>query len=85
MECEVGMVQQAVEKDSKRWDWMHSVVPSFIYAVDHSMTIHFPRKRSISVSPTHAIRTWDRGAKKFGSLKDFEVHSILKKEPLSNG
>jgi hypothetical protein len=31
------------------------------------------------------IRTWDRGAKKFESLKDFEVRDILKKELGSNG
>jgi hypothetical protein len=40
-----------------------------------------PKKRCLSVSTTRAIQTWDRGAKKFGSLKDFEVHSIHKKEP----
>jgi hypothetical protein len=27
----------------------------------------------------------DRGAEKFGSLKDFEVCVILEKEPRSNG
>jgi hypothetical protein len=42
--------------------------------------IHFPRKRYLSVSTTRAIWTWDRGAKRFGSLKDFEVHNILEKK-----
>jgi hypothetical protein len=42
--------------------------------------IHFPRKRCISVSTTRAIRTRDRGVEKFGSLKDFEVHGVYKKE-----
>jgi hypothetical protein len=34
---------------------------------------------------TCAIWMRDRGAKKFGSLKDFEVYVILEKEPVSNG
>jgi hypothetical protein len=41
-------------------------------------------KRDLSVSTTRAIRTRDRGAKKFGSLKDFEVCGVLKKEPRFN-
>jgi hypothetical protein len=49
------------------------------------MMIHFVRKRCISVSTTSAIRTWDRGAEKFRSLKDFEVRSIQEKEPETNG
>jgi hypothetical protein len=28
---------------------------------------------------------WDRGAKKFGSLKDFEVRGVLEMEPRFNG
>jgi hypothetical protein len=28
---------------------------------------------------------WDRGARKFGSLKDLEVHDVLEKEPRFNG
>jgi hypothetical protein len=47
---------------------------SFICLAGNSVMIHFPRKRYLSISTTCAIRTWDRGAKKFGSLKDFEVH-----------
>jgi hypothetical protein len=43
--------------------------------------IHFPRKRYLSVSTTLAIWTRDRGAKKLGNLKDFEVCVIHKKEP----
>jgi hypothetical protein len=46
-----------------------------------------PKKRgAFSVSTTHAIRTWDRGAKKFESLKDlmykvnqFDRHNHLPK------
>jgi hypothetical protein len=44
---------------------------------DDSLT----EKKCLSVSTTRVIRTWDRGAKKFGSLKDFEVCGIHKKEP----
>jgi hypothetical protein len=54
---------------------------SFICAAGDNVTIHFLRKRCLSVSTAHAIRTQDRGTKKFGSLKDFEVHDINKKEP----
>jgi hypothetical protein len=36
------------------------------------MMIHFSRKRCLSVLTTRAIRMWDRGAKKFISLKDFK-------------
>jgi hypothetical protein len=64
---------------------MSTVAPSFIWAADDSVMIRFPRKRCLSVSTTHTIRTWDRGAKKFRSLKDFEVCDVLKKEPGSNG
>jgi hypothetical protein len=46
--------------------------------------IHFPRKICLSISTTHAIWTQDRGAKKFKSLKDFEVHSVLEKEQRPN-
>jgi hypothetical protein len=60
---------------------MHSATLSFICTVGNHMTIHFPRKRCISVSITHTIRTRDRGAKKFGSLKDFEVRGVHKNEP----
>jgi hypothetical protein len=45
--------------------------------------IHFPRKRCLFISTTSAIRTRDQGDEKFGSLKDFEVHDILEKEPRS--
>jgi hypothetical protein len=60
---------------------MRSVMLNFICATDNSMTIHIPRKRCISVLTIHAIRMRDRGAEKFGSLKDFEVYDIHKKEP----
>jgi hypothetical protein len=60
---------------------MHSAVLSFLYAACVIVMIHFLRKICISVSTTHAIRMWDRGAKKFRSLKDFEVCGIHKKEP----
>jgi hypothetical protein len=56
---------------------------SFIGTTSDSVTIHFPRKMCLSVSTTRAIWTRNRGAKR-GSLKDFEVHSVLKKEPLYN-
>jgi hypothetical protein len=52
---------------------------SFICAAGGSMMIHFPRKRCISISTTRAIRTWYQGAKKFESLKDFEVCNIQEK------
>jgi hypothetical protein len=60
---------------------MHSAMLSFIYVAGDSMTIHFLRKRCLSVSTIRAILTRDRGAKKFGSLKDFEVCGVRKKEP----
>jgi hypothetical protein len=46
--------------------------------------ICFPRKRCFSVSTTRTIHTWDRGAEKFRSSKDFEVCDVLEKEPGSN-
>jgi hypothetical protein len=42
--------------------------------------VHFPRKRCLFVSTAHAIRARHRGAKKFGSLKDFDVCGVHKKE-----
>jgi hypothetical protein len=45
------------------------------------MMIHFPRKICLFVSTTRAIRKRDRGAKKFGSIKDFEVRNVHKMEP----
>jgi hypothetical protein len=42
--------------------------------------IHFLRTRCLSIFTTRAIRTRDRGAKKFESLRDFEVYGIHKKE-----
>jgi hypothetical protein len=56
------------------------VILSFICAAGDNMMIHFLRKRCISASTTRAIQTWDRGAEKFESLKDFEVCDIHKKE-----
>jgi hypothetical protein len=38
------------------------------------------KRDAFSVSTTHAIQTRDRGAKKFESLKDFEVCDVLEKE-----
>jgi hypothetical protein len=63
---------------------MSTVAPSFICAAGDSVMIHFLRKRCLSVSTIHTIWTRDRGAKKFGSSKDFEVRSVLE-EPGSNG
>jgi hypothetical protein len=60
---------------------MHSSTLSFICTADNSVTIYFSRKRYISVSTTRVIQTRDRGAKKFGNLKYFEVRSVHKKEP----
>jgi hypothetical protein len=54
---------------------------SFICAAGDGVTIHFPGKGCISISTTRAIRTRDREAKNFGSLKDFEVCGIHKKKP----
>jgi hypothetical protein len=54
---------------------------NFICSTGDSVMIHFLRKRCIFVSITHAIRTRDQCAKKFRSLKDFEVRDIHKKEP----
>jgi hypothetical protein len=61
------------------------VALSFIGAVGSRVTIHFLRKRCLSVLTTRVIRTRDQGSEKPGSLKDFEVYDILKKEPTSNG
>jgi hypothetical protein len=93
MEWKVGATQQAVngsskrleDESEKRWALMSSVVLSFIYIVDDSMMIRFPRKRYIFISTTHAIRMWNREAKKFGSLKYFEVCGVPKKEPRISG
>jgi hypothetical protein len=63
---------------------MSTVAPSFIWATGDSVMIHFPKKRCLSVSTTHTIQTRDRGAEKFGSLKDFEVRDVLEKEPRPN-
>jgi hypothetical protein len=68
-------------KSEKRWDLMFSAALSFIYAAGDSETICFLRKRCISVSTTRTIRTRDREAEKFESLKYFKVHSIQEKEP----
>jgi hypothetical protein len=80
----VGVTRQAVNGSSKRLegesekqrDLMCSAMLSFICIAGDSMTIRFPRKRCLSVSTTRAIRTWNREAKKFGSLKYFDVHSV---------
>jgi hypothetical protein len=61
------------------------MAPSFIWAAGDSVMICFIRKRCLSVSTTHTIRTQDRGAKKFRSSKDFVVRSIFDKEPGFNG
>jgi hypothetical protein len=60
-------------------------VLSFILATGDSVMIRLPRKRCLSVSTSHAIRTRDRGAKKFGSLKYFEVRGVHEKEPRDDG
>jgi hypothetical protein len=66
-------------ESSKCW-MIHSVMLSFVCVAGDSVMIHFPRKRWLSISTTHAIWAWDR-AEKFGSLKDFEVCSICMNEP----
>jgi hypothetical protein len=86
-------MQEVVRQSSKRLEGeraevmglgVHSGI-SFICAVGDSMMIHFPWKRCRSVSTTCTIQTQDRGAEKFGGLKDFEAYDILKKEPRFNG
>jgi hypothetical protein len=72
-------------ESEKRWDLMCSTALNFICIVGDSVTIHFPRKRCLFVSTTRAIQTWNQEAKKFESLKYFEVHSIQEKEPEING
>jgi hypothetical protein len=62
---------------------MHLAMLSFICAADDSVMIHFLRKRCLSVSTTRTIWTRDQGAKKFGSLKDFDICGIHRKEPWS--
>jgi hypothetical protein len=57
------------------------VMLSFICAAGDRVMIHFPRERCLSILTTRAIRTRDRGAEKFGSLKDFEVCDVHRKEP----
>jgi hypothetical protein len=57
------------------------VTLSFICAAGDSVTVHFLRKRCLSVSTTFVIQTRDQEAKKFESLKDFEVRIVHKKEP----
>jgi hypothetical protein len=58
---------------------------SFICVTDDCVTIHFPRKRYLSVLITHTIHVQDRGAKFFESLKDFEICGVLTKELRFNG
>jgi hypothetical protein len=93
MECSVGaVVHQVVKESSKRLEGekmgvmglgVHSGT-SFICTSGDGVMIRFYRKRCLSISTTHTTRTRDRGARKFGSLKDFDVHDILKKEPRFN-
>jgi hypothetical protein len=64
---------------------MSTVVPSFIWVAGDRATIHFPRERWPSVSTTRVIQTWIQGVGEFGSLKDFEIHGVLEREPRSNG
>jgi hypothetical protein len=60
----------------------HTYRHSALYAQQATMRQFTSReKRCISVSTTRAIRTRDREAKKFESLKDFEVRDIHKKKP----
>jgi hypothetical protein len=92
MEWKMGATQQVVNGSSKRlegesekrWDLTCSVVLSFICAVGDNMIICFPRKRYLSVSTTHGIQMRNQEAKKFGSLKYFEVHSVQGKESKIN-
>jgi hypothetical protein len=53
----------------------------FICAANDSVEIRFPRKKGyLSVSTARGIRKRDREAKKFGSLKYFEVCDVQGKE-----
>jgi hypothetical protein len=59
----------------------HSSAQSYM-CINDSVVIHFPRKKGyLSVSIARGIRKQDREAKKFGSLKYFEVRSVREKEP----
>jgi hypothetical protein len=88
MERRVGVVQRAVKENSQRLEGEGAEVMEFgvhnsirfICTAGDSVIIHFPRKRCFSVSTNRTIQTRDRGAEKFGGLKDFEVRGILKKE-----
>jgi hypothetical protein len=88
MEREMGAAQRVAKGSSKRLEGERAEVMGlgvhsgiiFICAAGHSVTIHFPRKRCLSISTTCVIQMQDRGAKKFGSLKDFDVCGIHKKE-----
>jgi hypothetical protein len=71
-------------KSEKRWDLSYTIATNFKCATCDSVTICFSRKRCLSVSTTRAIRPWDRGAEKIGSLKYFEIHGIQEKEPPVN-
>jgi hypothetical protein len=84
---------EAVKESSKRLEGeraevmglgVHSGI-NFICALGHSVMICFPRKRCLSISTTRTIRMRDRGAKKLGGLKFFEVRGVLKKEPRFDG
>jgi hypothetical protein len=59
---------------------VHSGVDLYMLSMCHSVTIRFARKRFISISTTHMIWPWDGGAKKAGSLKYFESHSVQENE-----
>jgi hypothetical protein len=50
----------------------------------NSVTIYFPRKKSLSLSTTRMIRSQDREAEKVGNLKYFDVCGVQEKEPWVN-
>jgi hypothetical protein len=78
----VEVVRRAMNR--KGWDLACIVAFYFICATDDSVTIHFHRKRCLSVSTAHATRSRNREAKKVASLKYFEVRNIQEKEPEIN-
>jgi hypothetical protein len=59
-------------KSEKRWDLTCSTVLSFICATGDGVTIHFSRKRCLSILTTRAIQPRNRGT------KNLEVQNILK-------
>jgi hypothetical protein len=78
-----GEAQRAMNegKEFSKHEWesmglgMHNGVQLYMCGKRHSVMIHFPVKRFLSVSTTWAIRPRDWGVKKAGILKYFKVRS----------